>query len=266
MTPGTSAVFSAHAFIVYKLVAQLFGIEQREIPMTDGLVHDLEAMLAAIDETTTVVFVCNPNNPTGTMAANDAIVDFMSRVPDHVLVVFDEAYAEIALSEMPDTMQYVHAERSVIITRTFSKAYGLAGLRVGYGIAPAPVIAALLQARQPFNVNLLAQVAGCAALDDDAFIAAGRAVYRAGRTTIEDACKKLRLRFIPTHANFMLIEAGRKGTADMNGGAVTQALQERGVIVRPVAGYGLPQYFRVNFGTASENQRFVEALADVLKT
>jgi histidinol-phosphate aminotransferase len=111
MTPGTSAVFSAHAFIVYKLVAQLFGIEQREIPMTDGLVHDLEAMLAAIDETTTVVFVCNPNNPTGTMAANDAIVDFMSRVPDHVLVVFDEAYAEIALSEMPDTMQYVHAER-----------------------------------------------------------------------------------------------------------------------------------------------------------
>lgn len=265
MTPGTSAVFSAHAFIVYKLVAQLFGIEQREIPMTDGLIHDLEAMLKAIDETTTVVFVCNPNNPTGTMAANDAIADFMSRVPDHVLVVFDEAYAEIALSEMPDTMQYVHAERSVIITRTFSKAYGLAGLRVGYGIAPAPVIAALQQARQPFNVNLLAQVAGCAALDDDAFIAAGRAVYRAGRTTIEDACKELGLRFIPTQANFMLIEAGRKGTADMNGGAVTQALQERGVIVRPVAGYGLPQYFRVNFGTASENQRFVEALADVLK-
>ena len=257
MVPGTSVVSSAHAFIVYKLVAQLFGVEQREIPMTSGLVHDLDAMLAAIDETTTLVFVCNPNNPTGTIVSNDAVYRFMERVPEHVLVVFDEAYAEIALSPMPDTLQYVHDNRPVIVTRTFSKAYGLAGLRLGYGIAPAPIIHCLQQARQPFNVNLLAQVAGCAALDDDAFIKAGVATYHAGKAYVEAACRKLGLPFIPTAANFMLIEVG-------DGAAVTGALQEKGIIIRPVAGYGLPQYIRMNFGTAAENERFVAALTDVL--
>ncbi len=253
----TSCVFSAHAFIVYKLVTQLFGAHQLEIPMTPDLVHDVEAMLAAVRDDTTVVFLCNPNNPTGTMADNDAIYRFMDRVPDHVLVVFDEAYAEIALAEMPNTRQYVHQKRNVLICRTFSKAYGLAGLRLGYGIGPEPLVSALQKARQPFNVNLLAQQAGIAALDDDEFVARSRDVYRQGKACFEAACRELNLPFIPTTANFMLIKVGA-------GNDVAQALQQRGMIVRPMAGYGLPEYIRPNFGTPDENERFVRMLKEVV--
>lgn len=255
--PESHCVFSRHAFVVYKLVSVLMGCRMSETPAAPGYGHDLDAMLDAITDNTNVVFVCNPNNPTGTLLDPAAIERFMERVPEHVIVVFDEAYREIALGPMPDTMQYVHANRNVFITKTFSKAYGLAGLRLGYAIGPAPLCRALEQARQPFNTNRLAQIAGVAALDDDDFVAETLELCRAGKAYIEGECERLGLPYVPGYANFMMIEVG-------NGGAVAKALEAEGVIVRPIGGYDLPQYIRVTFGTAEENEKFIRALAKVL--
>ena len=226
-----------------------------------GLGHDLTAMRRAIDKDTSVVFVCNPNNPTGTMVRQRQVSQFMTRIPDDVLVVFDEAYAEIALGRMPDTLSYVHEGRNVIVLRTFSKAYGLAGLRIGYGIGPQPIMEALQKPRQPFNVSRIAQEAALAALDDDAFVQRSRRLFRKAKRYLEHACKEMNLEYEPTFANFILIKVG-KG----KGVAVTQALMKRGVIVRPVGGYGLPDHIRVSFGTMPENERFVQAFREVLAT
>ncbi len=257
MGPGVSVVASAHAFVVYKLVAHMFGARFIEVP-TRGLGHDLEAMARAIEPDTRVVFICNPNNPTGTFLSGSAIKKFMEQAPDDVLVVFDEAYHEVCLSRMPKTLDYVRAGRACLVLRTFSKAYGLAGLRLGYGIGPAPLIATLEKARQPFNTNRLAQEAAMAALDDEGFIRAGRRLVREARAYIEDACRRAGLEFEPTHANFILIRVG-------DGVRVARELTRRGVIVRPMAGYGLPEYIRVTFGLPHENERFMQELLDILR-
>ncbi len=255
--PGRSAVFSKHAFVVYKLVSVLFGARQIEVPCTPGLGHDLDAMAAAIAPDTAVIFVCNPNNPTGTMVDAKALRRFLGRMPDDVLVVLDEAYAELCTAAYPDSIPEVKAGRNVLICRTFSKSYGLAGLRLGYGLAAPPLARALDQARQPFNVNSLAQAAALAALDDKEFVARNRELCRQGKAYLENQCRRLGLPFIPSFANFMLIEVG-------DGAQVTKDLQAAGVIVRPMGGYGLPQYLRVTYGMPEENERFVRTLSRVL--
>ena len=258
MNRNTSTVVSCHSFVVYKLTTQLFGARLIEVPMTNMLVHDLYAMLEQIEKDTSVVFICNPNNPTGTMAPNNELYDAVDKIPEDVLVVIDEAYAEVAIAEMPDTRRYLLDKHNVLICRTFSKGYGLAGLRLGYGLGPVPLIDVLQKARQPFNVNLMAQNAGIAALNDDEFIANGRQHYLKSKELIENACLELNLKFIPTTVNFMLIEVG-------DGAYVMTKLLEKGVIVRSMECYQLPHYIRVTFGTQEENKRFVSALKSVLQ-
>ncbi len=253
----TSAVFSAHAFVVYKLVSVLFGARMIEVPMNDDLEHDLDAMLAAIEDDTSVVFLCNPNNPTGTMVDAAAVERFVEAVPENILVVMDEAYAELALRPMPDSIGLAKRKPNVLVCRTFSKAYGLAGLRLGYGLGAAPLVEALQKARQPFNVNLLAQVAGTAALDDDDFVAAGRQLCEESKVQLESGLDAMGLGYVPGFANFMLVEVG-------DGAGVTGRLQQAGVIVRPMGGYQLPTYIRVTFGTREQNQRFLTTLKAVL--
>ena len=249
-------VCSQYAFVVYKLVAQMFGTQTIEVAAA-SLGHDLPAMTKAIRPDTSVVFVCNPNNPTGTLVTDAQVAKFMAQVPEDVLVVFDEAYAEICLGTMPDTAKYLREGRNVLILRTFSKAYGMAGLRIGYAMGPAAIISALERARQPFNVNRLAQEGAMAALDDAGFLKRTRTLFRQGRTMLEDACENMGLEYQRSVANFMLIKVG-------DGTRVTQELTKRGVIVRPMGGYGLPTYIRISYGTLAENEKFIAALRTVL--
>jgi len=253
---GRSIVVSAHAFVIYKLVARMFNTAVREIP-TRSLQHDLDAMADAVDETTCAVFVCNPNNPTGTLAGPDEVEAFVERIPDETLIVFDEAYAEIALGTMPDTLALIKTRPNCIMLRTFSKAYGLAGLRIGYGIGPEPIIESLQKARQPFNVNRMAQEAALAALDDRDFIERSRSHFAASKEYLQSECRKAGLEYVPTYANFLLVKAG-------DSAGVTRQLTEKGVIVRPMAGYGLSQYIRVSFGRTEENERFIRELQHVM--
>jgi len=254
--PDRSIVVSAHAFVIYKLLARMFSTTVIEVP-TIGLAHDPVAMADSVREDTSVVFVCNPNNPTGTMIESSGVATLMDRVPDDVLVVFDEAYAEIAVGPMPDTLPYVRAGRNCVLLRTFSKAYGLAGLRIGYGLGPAAIVSALQKPRQPFNVNSMAQAAALAALDDDDFLCRTRSAVAQGKQQMEDACRRLGLPFQPTCANFMLVTVG-------DGARVADAMARRGVIVRPMAGYGLPETVRVTFGTTTENEHLISCLEEVV--
>lgn len=254
--PGISSVMSAHSFAIYKIVSKMFGADAIEFPMC-GLTHDLNAMSKGIPSNTKVIFICNPNNPTGSMVTARQIDAFMEKVPDDVLVVFDEAYAEVCLKKMPDTMKYLKENRDVIILRSFSKAYGLAGLRVGYGIAKPEIIQALEKARQPFNVSRMAQIAAAAALDDKAFVKKSVRTYKKGAELICDFCKAMGLAFEPPTANFILIKVG-------NGAKIFQELEKRGVIVRPMAPYMLPEWIRVSFGTEAENGKFIREMTEVL--
>lgn len=253
----TSIVMSEHAFIIYKLLAVMSESKVIEVPMKYHLTHDLDAMLASIRKDTRVVFICNPNNPTGSIVKNIEIVNFMKKVPDNVLVVFDEAYAEICQKEMPDTLSYVHQGRNVIVLRSFSKAYGLAGLRVGYGITTPELAKALNKPRQPFNCNKMAQTAATAALDDDDFIRRNKELYHKGIHYLTQYCKKLNLEYVQPHANFILIKVG-------NGAEIFQKLQKKGIIVRPMAAYKLPEWIRVSIGTHKQNHKFVTALKEVI--
>jgi len=257
MTLGRSVVMSKHSFLVYKMVSKMFGTDCIEVNV-DGLGHDLNAMLRAIRPDTSVVFICNPNNPTGTLLRQNQIKHFMDHVPDDLLVVFDEAYYEICLARMPDTIQYVREGRNCIVLRTFSKAYGLAGFRIGYGMAPKPVIEAIQKARQPFNVSRIAQEAAMGALDDDGFVNRSRRIFRQGKAYIEGACQAMNWQFEPGFANFMLIKVG-------NAAIISEELLKRGVIVRPMGGYGLPEYIRLSYGTMEDNEKFVVALRKILK-
>ena len=256
LKPGTSIVTSAHSFAVYKLMAGLFGAEAIEVP-DPGFAHDLEAMAAAIRPDTREVFITNPNNPTGTMAGQDAIDRFMARVPDHVVVVFDEAYYEF-LDDPPDTLKYVREGRKVAVLRTFSKIQGLAGLRIGYGIAPAELADVLQKCRQPFNTNAVAQAGALASLRDGDHPRRTKQVTDEGRTFLQNAFARLGLEYVPSHANFVMVKVG-----DAN--QVFRKMMAQGVIVRSLASYQLPEWVRITVGTMDENHRCLATLARVLE-
>ncbi len=257
LEPGDSIVMSECAFIVYRLVADLFGARTIATPMR-GWTHDLDAMAAAIEPRTKMVFVANPNNPTGTMVGAAEIERLVRRARPDVLLVLDEAYIELLPPERaPDTIRYVREGRPVVVLRTFSKTYGLAGLRVGYAIAPAEVVEALNRVRQPFNVNSIAQAAALAALEDEAHVERTRRMVAAGLQQWERGCRRLGLETVPSVANFLLVKVGA-------GRAVFEALQRRRVIVRPMDGYGLPEYVRVTVGTRRENAIALRELAAVI--
>lgn len=258
LAPGLNAVFSQYAFAVYPISTQAVGAQGKVVPAKD-YGHDLEAMLAAIDENTRVVFIANPNNPTGSWFGPDALERFLARVPQSVLVVLDEAYIEFAEGdELPDGLKYLVRYDNLLVSRTFSKAYGLAALRVGYALSSAQIADVLNRVRQPFNVNSLALSAACAALDDADYLAQSRQLNDAGMAQLEAGLRELGLSWIPSKGNFIAVDFGRD-TAVIN-----QALLLAGVIVRPVAGYGMPNFLRVSIGLPAENARFLEALAKVL--
>ncbi|HWL16485.1 MAG TPA: histidinol-phosphate transaminase [Opitutus sp.] len=253
--PGDEVVMATPAFVVYKLVALLFGATPVEVPLREFR-HDLPAIAAAITPRTKLVFVCSPNNPTGTANTEAELLAFARALPDHVVLVLDEAYAEY-VEAAPDLRPLLAEGRRVICLRTFSKIHGLASLRVGYGYA-APELAGLLnRVRQPFNVNAIAQAAAVAALDDRAFAEQCARQNRAGLAQLEEGFRRLSLPFVPSVANFILVRVGE-------GGRIFDALQRRGVIVRPMAPYQLGEWIRVTVGTGEQNARFLESLAAVL--
>ena len=257
MAPAAGIVMAEQAFIVYRLIAAMFGVPVVSVPM-QNFTHDLDAMLAAITPQTRVVFVANPNNPTGTVVDNDSISRFMDKVPDDVIVCFDEAYVELLPPEkQPPTLDFVRQGRNVIVLRTFSKTYGLAGLRVGYAAAPPDCIALLNRVRQPFNVNAMALAAARAALDDDEHVAATRRMVAGGLEQFYSAFAELELEYVPSYANFVLVKTG-------NGRELFERLKRLGVITRPMDGYGLPEWLRITIGTADENSRCINALRQLL--
>ena len=258
LAPGTSAVYSRHAFAVYPLVTQATGAIGIETPALD-FGHDLAAMLAAIRDDTRVVFIANPNNPTGTLLDAASLAAFLKSVPEQVIVVLDEAYGEfLDVDLQAPSVVWLADHPNLILTRTFSKAYGLAGLRVGYALAHPDVAGMLNRVRQPFNVNSLALLGAAAAIDDAEFIAASKRVNDAGMAQMVQGFQRIGLEFIPSFGNFICVKVGPAGE-------VFQALLKRGVIVRPVGNYGMPEYLRVSIGLPEQNARFLAALSEILE-
>jgi histidinol-phosphate aminotransferase len=255
LRPDDEVITARHAFAVYKLMATLFGAKTIEVP-DPNYAHDLDAMLAAITPRTREIFITNPNNPTGTMISQGDIDRFMARVPDHVVVVFDEAYYEF-LETPPDTLKYVHEGRNVVVLRTFSKIQGLANLRIGYGFAKKELIDVLQKTRQPFNVNGIAQAGAIAGLLDDAHQQKTREITDAGRAFLQEEFAAMGLEFVPSFANFVLVHVG-------DGKAVFRALMRTGIIVRDMTSYELPEWIRVSIGTAEQNTRFIAELKKLL--
>jgi histidinol-phosphate aminotransferase len=247
----TELIAAEHAFVVYKLMATLFGAKYVEVP-DPGFIHDLDAMTDAITENTRLVFIANPNNPTGTMVGQDAIDRFMDRLPEHVIAVFDEAYIEFP-DNPPDTLRYVREGRNVCVLRTFSKIHGLAALRVGYGVAPAHLAELLQKARQPFNVNAIAQAGALAALADADHANKTRELNRTGLAFYEKAFAERGLEYVPSHANFILVRTG-------GGDQVFRDMLKQGVIVRAMSSYKLPDWIRISIGTQPQNERCLEVL------
>ncbi|MDA8225315.1 MAG: histidinol-phosphate transaminase [Betaproteobacteria bacterium] len=255
---GTSAVYSRYAFAVYPLVVQACGATGIEVAARD-FGHDLEAMLAAIRPDTRMVFIANPNNPTGTFLSADVLRGFLERVPRHVLVVLDEAYDEyLPDDQRSPSVSWLGVFPNLIVTRTFSKAYGLAGLRAGFALADAQVAGLLDRVRQPFNVNSLALVGATAALSDTGFVERTRALNRLGMGQLVQGLKLLGVDFIPSHGNFLACRIG-------NATAMYRRLLEQGVIVRPLGAYGMDQYLRVSIGLAAENHQFLQALESAME-
>ncbi len=255
---GDEAIYSQHAFAVYALVTQAIGATGIVVP-AKAFAHDLDAFLKAITPKTRLIFIANPNNPTGTLLDKAPLKRFLEQVPRHVLVVLDEAYDEYLSAEhKSEAIHWLSDFDNLIISRSFSKAYGLAGLRVGFGVMHADIAAIFNRVRQPFNVNSLAQVAAVASLADDDFVAKSYAANQAGMLQLRQGLDKLGLNYIDSYANFISFAVDHAAR-------VNQQLLERGIIVRPIANYELPDYLRVSIGLFSENQRFLEALALILK-
>ena len=258
LAPGTSAIFSRHAFAIYALATQAAGAEGIETAAHD-FGHDLDAMLDAIRADTCVMFIANPNNPTGTWLSNEALLAFLQRVPERVIVVLDEAYGEyLQPQQQSDALDWLQRFPNLVVIRTFSKAYGLAGLRVGYALTSRAVADMMNRVRQPFNVNSLALVAATAALDDTDFIARSYALNQLGMRQIIQGLLLLGLEYIPSSGNFLAIRIGN--AADMY-----RRLLEKGVIVRPIGNYAMPEYLRVSIGLAAENTQFLQALESAIK-
>lgn len=258
LQPGTSAVFSQYAFAVYPLVTQALGARAIVVPARD-YGHDLDAIAEAIAEDTRIVFVANPNNPTGTFVPGEVIERFLHRVPADVLVVLDEAYTEyLEPADRYDSFAWLERFPNLVVTRTFSKAYGLASLRVGYAVADPAVADAMNRIRQPFNVNSFALAAATAALADTRFLAESVAVNREGLRQLTEGFEALGLSYLPSKGNFVAVRVG-------DAARVNDALLDRGIIVRPIAGYGMPQWLRVSVGLPEENAQFLTALVSILK-
>jgi histidinol-phosphate aminotransferase len=259
LRPGDEAVVPHPSFVVYPMIVQAAGGVRVMVMLKDHRL-DLEAMARAITPMTKLVFIANPNNPTATIVTADEVEHFMARVPDRTIVVFDEAYIEFAQGpDFPETLAHVKQGRRVVVLRTFSKASSLAGLRVGYGVADADAIALMNRIRQPFNVNSLAQAAALAALEDDAHILECVRMIEAGRHFLYDEFKTLGVSYVPSRANFILVDVGRSA-AD-----IYQKLLHQGVIVRPMTPFGMETALRITIGTPEENRKLVKALRDVLE-
>ena len=259
LAPGTAAVFARHAFAVYPIATMSAGARCVEVPAKD-FGHDLDAMLDAVkaNADVRVVFIANPNNPTGTFLPAEKVRAFIAAVPSDVLVVLDEAYNEyLPPSLREDTVAWVREFPNLVVSRTFSKIYGLAGLRVGYAVASAEVADLMNRVRQPFNVNSLALAAAAAALDDHLFVAESYELNRRGLEMLVEGFKRLGLAHIPSFGNFVTFKVG-------DGAGVNQRLLKQGVIVRPIAGYGMPEWLRVTIGRDFENLRFLDALEKAL--
>jgi histidinol-phosphate aminotransferase len=255
LQPGDNIVTAEHAFVVYKIMAKLFGAETVGVP-DPNLTHDLPGMAAAINDRTKLVYIGNPNNPTGTMVGEEELDRFIERVPESIVIALDEAYYEF-LPKPPDTLKYLKDRPNVIVLRTFSKIQGLAGLRIGYGLAHPDLIRLLQKTRQPFNVNSIAQIGALAGLQDDEHQAKTREVTRQGREFVEGEFRKRDLEYVPSVANFVLVKVGK-------GQEVFRRLLQRGMIVRAMDEYKLPEWIRVSVGTPEQNRRFFEDLDQVL--
>lgn len=262
---GDEIIFSKHAFAVYPLATQAVGAKAIEVAATEVYGHDLPAMLQAVKaggDQAKLVFVANPNNPTGSYLSPKEIEDFLMAVPAHVVVVLDEAYNEYLTPEQRyDAIDWVKRFPNMILSRSFSKAYGLAGLRIGYGVAQPALTDLLNRIRQPFNVNSLAQAAAVAAFQDSAFLQLGFEVNLAGNAQLTQAFDSLGLTYLPSAGNFVLVKVGEDDGA---GARINLALLKRGIIVRPVGNYGLPQWLRISIGLPEENAAFISALKDIL--
>ena len=252
---GDEVITSEHAFIAYKLIAALFGARTIET-FSPNYSHHLDGMLAAITPRTRIVFIANPNNPTGTLLSQDKIDKYMARVPKHVVTVFDEAYYEF-IDDPPDTLKYVREGRNIIVLRTFSKIHGLAAVRVGYGIARREMIDVLQKTRQPFNVNALGQIGALAALQDKAHEQETKQVVDDGRAYFEEQFAGLKLEFVPSAANFIMVNVG-------DGAAIFKKLLAKNIIVRPLKGYNLPEWVRISIGTMKQNKKCIAALKEIL--
>lgn len=257
LKPGAALIAAEHAFVVYKLMASLFGADYIEVP-DPGFVHDLEGMKAAITPETRLLFIANPNNPTGTLVGQEEIDRFMAGLPDHVVVVFDEAYHEF-LEEPPEVLPYVKEGGNVVIMRTFSKAQGLSALRIGYGITTPEIAGLLNRSRQPFNTNAIAQAAALASLQDQKHIASTVANNALGREFFEASFKKRGWDYVPSQANFVLVKVG-------DGDRIFAELLRKGIIVRAMRGYKLPEWVRISVGTPPQNERCLEELDHLLGT
>lgn len=257
LTAGDEAIYSEHAFAVYPLVTQAVGALGLVVPAI-AYEHDLDGFLDAITPKTRMIFVANPNNPTGTLIAKDRLKAFLSKVPDNILVVLDEAYDEyLSIEHKSEAIDWLVTFNNLIISRTFSKAYGLAGLRIGFGLMHADVADILNRVRQPFNVNSVAQAAAVASLADDDFVARSYALNQAGMAQLTQGLTALGLTYIVSYANFVSFKI--KDAARVN-----QQLLQNGVIIRPIANYGMPDYLRVSIGLYAENARFLSVLKEIL--
>lgn len=258
LTIEHEVVFSQHAFAVYPLVTQAVGAQARVVPAID-YGHDLHGMLAAITDKTRLLFIANPNNPTGTYLTAQALSEFLAAVPEHVICVLDEAYYEyVAKADYPDSIAWLAQYPNLIITRTFSKAYGLAGLRVGYSLSSAEMADILNRVRQPFNNNSLALAAAEVALQDTEYLAETVALNNAGMQFLSDAFTEMGLPWIASMGNFIAVDLQREANS------INTALLHKGVIVRPVANYEMPNHLRISIGTKAENEFFINALKAVL--
>ena len=252
LQPSDEIVVSRHAFVIYKVMAQLFGATTLEVD-DPHFTHDLDAMAAAITPRTKAIFVANPNNPTGTLVSQAEIDRFVARVPENVVIVFDEAYQEF-LEEPSDTLKFIREGRkNFLVTRTFSKIQGLASLRIGYGFGSPELIEVLQKTREPFNANGIAQAGALAGLLDEDHQRATREANQEGRDYLQRCFASLGLKYVPSYGNFVLVKVG-------NGKALFEALQARGVIIRDMNAYGLPEWVRVTVGTMEQNTRFIREL------
>ncbi|QBQ54857.1 histidinol-phosphate transaminase [Nitrosococcus wardiae] len=259
VSPEHEVVYSQYCFALYPLLTQVLGARGQAVP-AKNFGHDLEAMAKVVNERTRLVYIANPNNPTGTWSRSDELEAFLAAMPEHVLVVLDEAYYDyVDEAQYPHSLAWLNRYPNLMVTRTFSKAYGLAGLRIGYGVSHRDLADLMNRVRPPFNVNSLALAAATAAVQDQGHLQRSREANRAGMAQLTAAFKALNLEYIPSVSNFVTVDVGQPGEK------VYEALLGQGVIVRPMAGYGLPGHLRVTVGQEAENARFIQALEAILK-